>query len=82
MVHCNRMISFLSAKYRVRQLDKATLRVQARSLMERAGVRAYWASFRAFREDEAMDGIGRSFNSIFDDEYTAVTDEAEDPVAA
>ncbi|MDF3140978.1 MULTISPECIES: DUF6082 family protein [unclassified Streptomyces] len=81
LVHCNRLVSFLSAKHRVGLLDKATLRVQARALMERAPYRAYWARFGTFREEEAMDRIDHAFNSILDDEYTAAADDTE-PVAA
>ncbi|MFJ3824949.1 DUF6082 family protein [Streptomyces nodosus] len=82
LVNYNRLISFLSAKYRVGLLDKAALRVQARALMTHASCRAYWARFGAFREAEAMDdSTDRSFNRIFDDEYTAVADATESVAA-
>ncbi|OIK02562.1 hypothetical protein BIV25_02990 [Streptomyces sp. MUSC 14] len=81
LVHCNRLVSFLSAKHRVGLLDKAALRVQARALMERAPYRVYWARFGAFREEEAMDRIDHAFNSILDDEYAAAADDTA-PVAA
>lgn len=77
LVHSNRVISFLSAKYRVGLLDKVALRVQARAVMQRPGCRAYWARFGAFREEEAADRVDRSFNAVLDDEYTAATDDAE-----
>ncbi|MFC5956805.1 DUF6082 family protein [Streptomyces pratens] len=73
-VHCNRLISFLSVKFRVGLLDRAALRVQARSIMARGETRAYWARFGAFREEEALDGIDRTFNRILDDAYSAAAD--------
>ncbi|WP_055469036.1 DUF6082 family protein [Streptomyces ardesiacus] len=81
LVHCNRLISFLAVKYRIGLLDKATLRVQARALMEHDEARAYWARSGPFREEEAMDGTDRAFNRILNDEYTAATDTTE-PVRA
>ncbi|MFE7215044.1 DUF6082 family protein [Streptomyces sp. NPDC057611] len=80
LVHSNRVINFLSAKYRMGLLDKAALRVQARAVMQRPGCRAYRARFGAFREEEA-DRVDRSFNAVRDDEYTAATDDKE-PIAA
>ncbi|WP_405591926.1 DUF6082 family protein [Streptomyces sp. NBC_01092] len=81
LMHCNRLVSFLSAKHRVGLPDRAALRVQARALMERAPYRAYWARSGTFREEEAMDRIDHTFNSILDDEYTAAADDTE-PAAA
>ncbi|NEW73736.1 MULTISPECIES: DUF6082 family protein [Streptomyces] len=72
LLHCNRLISFLSVKYRVGLLDTASLRVQARWVMEREVGRAYWTTFGAFREEEAMDRIDRSFNAIMADEHAAL----------
>lgn len=80
LLHCNRQVSFLSAKFRVGLLDGPGLRVQARALMEHAPYRAYWARYGAFREDEALDRTDHKFNSIFDDEYTAAADAAKEPV--
>ncbi|MBT2412071.1 hypothetical protein J7I94_16090 [Streptomyces sp. ISL-12] len=74
-VHCNRLISFLSVKFRVGLLDRAALRVQARSVMARGATRAYWARFGAFREQEATDSVTRTFNRIFDEEYCAAADD-------
>ncbi len=81
VVHCNRLISFLAVKYRIGLLDKASLRVQARALMEHNDARTYWARFGHFREEEAMDRTDRVFNRILNDEYTATSGPAE-PVRA
>jgi hypothetical protein len=78
---CNRQISFLSIKYRLGLLHKAGLRVQARALMKREPFRAYWQRFATFRDEEAGDRVDRSFNSVFDDEYTAMA-ESHEPITA
>jgi hypothetical protein len=80
LVHCNRQIALLSAKFRVGLLDRRTLRVQARWLMEHDIARNYWQRYGAFRELEAQDRTDRLFNSILDDEFTAAAD--PDTVAA
>ncbi|MGA5441954.1 DUF6082 family protein [Streptomyces griseoincarnatus] len=81
LMHCNRLISFLSVKFRVGLLDRAALRVQARALMERAPYRAYWSRSGSFREEEAMDRTDHTFNAILAEEYTAAADDPE-PVSA
>lgn len=73
MVCCNRQMAQLSLKFRVGLLDRARLRVQIRSLMEREPYRAYWKRFASFRTDEAADRRDHTFNSIVDDEYAAVS---------
>ncbi|MFF0591468.1 DUF6082 family protein [Streptomyces sp. NPDC003781] len=73
LVHCNRQVSLLSAKFRAGLLDRRTLRVQARWLMEREIGRTYWHEFGPFRTQEAKDRVDRTFNRIFDDEYMAVS---------
>ncbi|MFJ1994260.1 DUF6082 family protein [Streptomyces asiaticus] len=72
LLHCNRLISFLSVKYRAGLLDSASLRVQARWVMEREVGRTYWTTFGAFREEEAMDRTDRTFNAIMADEHAAL----------
>ncbi|MGC5042474.1 DUF6082 family protein [Streptomyces albidoflavus] len=72
LLHANRLISFLAAKFRAGLLDKHTLRVQARWLMQREVARTYWKKYGAFREEEARDRTDRAFNAILSDEYTAV----------
>ncbi|MET9987171.1 DUF6082 family protein [Streptomyces rochei] len=72
LVHCNRQVSLLSAKFRAGLLDRHTLRVQARWLMEREIGRTYWREFGAFREAEAKDRRDRAFNRVMADEYVAV----------
>ncbi|CAL9668860.1 DUF6082 family protein [Streptomyces sp. ICN988] len=74
LVHCNRQVSLLSAKFRAGLLDRRTLRVQARWLMEREIGRTYWREFGTFRTQEAKDRVDRAFNRILDDEYMAVSD--------
>ncbi|MEV6404097.1 DUF6082 family protein [Streptomyces bobili] len=80
LVHCNRQVSLLSAKFRVGLLNRNTLRVQARWLMERKIGRAFWREFGAFREQEAKDRVDRVFNQILGDEYVAFSE--ADAVAA
>ncbi|NEC73910.1 hypothetical protein G3I25_20425 [Streptomyces rochei] len=72
LVQANRQVCLLSAKFRAGLLDRRTLRVQAKWLMERELGRAYWAEFGAFRESEAKDRVDRAFNRVLADEYTAV----------
>ncbi|UNZ18191.1 DUF6082 family protein [Streptomyces sp. 891-h] len=72
LLHANRLISFLAAKFRVGLLDKRSLRVQARWLMQREIARSYWKRYGGFRNDEASDRMDRVFNAILSDEYTAV----------
>ncbi|MFE2181372.1 MULTISPECIES: DUF6082 family protein [unclassified Streptomyces] len=74
LLHCNRLISFLSVKYRAGLLDTASLRIQARWVMEREVGRTYWTTFGAFREEEAMDRTDRTFNAIMADEHAALVD--------
>ncbi|MEV0035520.1 DUF6082 family protein [Streptomyces sp. NPDC050804] len=81
LLHANRLISFLSVKFRAGLLDRHALRVQARWLMEREVARTYWKKFGGFRKDEAMDRTDHTFNSVLDEEYGAITDDTE-PVAA
>lgn len=79
LLHANRLVSFLSVKFRAGLLDRRSLRVQAKWLMERTAARAYWRKFGGFREDEAIDRTDRTFNAILADEYHAL---AEDAVTA
>jgi hypothetical protein len=72
LLHCNRQISFLSAKFRAGLLDKKALRAQARWLMEREIGRTYWKQFGPFREKEAVDRTDRVFNAILADEWAVV----------
>lgn len=72
LLHCNRLISFLSVKFRAHLLNTASLRVQARWLMQREVGRTYWTTFGAFREEEAMDRIDRTFNAIMAEEHAAL----------
>lgn len=74
LVHCNRQVSLLSAKFRVGLLDRRTLRVQAQWLMNREVGRTYWREFGSFRELEAQDRLDRAFNRILADEYVALCD--------
>ncbi|MET9861932.1 DUF6082 family protein [Streptomyces smyrnaeus] len=74
LLHSNRLISFLSAKFRVGLLTKDSLRSQARWLMQREVARSYWRQFGSFREDEARDRTDRAFNAILSDEYVAAAD--------
>ncbi|MEE1797520.1 DUF6082 family protein [Streptomyces sp. JV176] len=74
LLHANRLISFVAAKFRAGLLDRGSLRVQARWLMEREIARTYWQKYGGFREEEAVDRKDRAFNSILDDEYTALAD--------
>jgi uncharacterized protein with PIN domain len=74
LVHCNRQVSLLSAKFRAGLLDRHTLRVQAQWLMRREIGRTYWRQSGAFRETEARDRTDRVFNAILDDEYTAAAE--------
>ncbi|MFJ4623655.1 DUF6082 family protein [Streptomyces sp. NPDC088812] len=80
LVHCNRQVSLLSAKFRAGLLDRHALRVQARWLMEREIGRTYWREFSSFREQEAQDRVDRLFNQVLADEYIAFS--APDTVAA
>ncbi|MFP3991022.1 DUF6082 family protein [Streptomyces sp. E11-3] len=75
LLHCNRLISFLAAKYRVGLLDRHALRAQARWLMERDVARKYWAKFGDYRWEEAMGRTDHIFNAIMADEYAAYSDE-------
>ncbi|MFE3139656.1 DUF6082 family protein [Streptomyces scopuliridis] len=70
-IHANRLISFLSVKFRAGLLNKQSLRAQAKWLMEREVARAYWKKFGGFREEEARDRTDRAFNAILADEYAA-----------
>ncbi|MBO3681713.1 DUF6082 family protein [Streptomyces sp. NEAU-YJ-81] len=79
ILHCNRLISLLSVKFRAGLLDRASLRVQARWLMAREVGRTYWATLGSFREEEAVDRIDRTFNAIMADEHAAMA--AVDTVA-
>ncbi|MEV5778404.1 DUF6082 family protein [Streptomyces antimycoticus] len=72
ILHCNRLISFLSAKFRAGLLDTASLRVQARWVMARQAGRTYWAMLGGFREEEAVDRVDRAFNTIMADEHAAM----------
>ncbi|MEU4896227.1 DUF6082 family protein [Streptomyces sp. NPDC044780] len=72
ILHCNRLISFLSVKFRAGLLDTASLRVQARWVMAREAGRTYWATIGSFREEEAVDRIDRTFNAIMADEHAAM----------
>ncbi|MEU3901801.1 DUF6082 family protein [Streptomyces sp. NPDC045251] len=72
LVQANRQVCLLSAKFRAGLLDRRTLRVQAKWLMERELGRTYWREFGAFRESEAKDRVDRAFNRVLADEYTAV----------
>ncbi|MER5582328.1 DUF6082 family protein [Streptomyces asoensis] len=74
LVHCNRQVSLLSAKFRAGLLDRQALRVQARWLMEREIGRTYWRRLGGFREQEAQDRADRVFNHILADEYVAFSD--------
>ncbi|MCL7376995.1 DUF6082 family protein [Streptomyces sp. 35G-GA-8] len=74
LLHVNRQMSFLSAKFRAGLLTKRSLRVQARWLMDRDAARSYWQRFGAFRRDEAADRIDRTFNAIMADEYAVLAD--------
>ncbi|MFF8880736.1 DUF6082 family protein [Streptomyces flaveolus] len=74
LVHCDRQVSLLSAKFRAGMLGRHTLRVQARWLMEREVGRVYWRESGAFREQEARDRTDRVFNQILADEYMAFSD--------
>ncbi|WP_326613459.1 DUF6082 family protein [Streptomyces scopuliridis] len=75
LLHANRLISFLSVKFRAGLLDRRSLRVQAKWFMERTAGRAYWQKFGGFREDEAIDRTDRTFNAILSDEYHVLADE-------
>ncbi|CAM5475480.1 MULTISPECIES: DUF6082 family protein [Streptomyces] len=68
-IHANRLLSFLSVKYRVGLLNDHTLRVQARSAMARDSIREYWGKFGSFREMEAKDRTDRKFNEIMSGEF-------------
>ena len=72
ILHCNRLISFLSAKFRAGLLDTASLRVQARWVMARQAGRTYWAMLGGFREEEAVDRVDRAFNTIMATEHAAM----------
>ncbi|WP_225637455.1 DUF6082 family protein [Streptomyces solaniscabiei] len=74
LVQANRQVCLLSAKFRAGLLDRRTLRVQAKWLMERELGRTYWREFGAFRESEAKDRVDRVFNQILADEYLAFSD--------
>ncbi|MEU6475322.1 DUF6082 family protein [Streptomyces sp. NPDC047017] len=63
-IHANRLISFLSAKYRVGLLKDDDLRVQAHASMKRPSVRSYWEQNGSFRQEGAKDRIDRRFNEI------------------
>jgi hypothetical protein len=80
LLHCNRLISFLSVKFRAGLLDRSSLRVQARWLMEREIARTYWRKFGGFREEEAMDRTDRVFNGIMARAHAVLTD--RDPATA
>ncbi|MGD6751955.1 DUF6082 family protein [Streptomyces sp. BH105] len=79
-LHCNRLVSFWSAKFRAGLLDKNALRAQARWLMEREVAQNYWKKFGSYRTEEAMDRKDRTFNAILADEYSIHAD--QDWVAA
>ncbi|MFJ2203219.1 DUF6082 family protein [Streptomyces violaceusniger] len=79
LLHCNRLISFLSAKFRAGLLDTASLRVQARWVMARQVGRTYWTMLGSFRDEEAVDRFDRAFNTIMADEHAAMA--AVDTVA-
>ncbi|MFC8715271.1 DUF6082 family protein [Streptomyces sp. NPDC057197] len=74
MVHSNRTVAFLSAKFRTGLLTEAALRTQARHLMQGQDARAYWRTFGGFREEEPQDRRDQRFNAIMADEYQAVCD--------
>ncbi|MDI3408915.1 DUF6082 family protein [Streptomyces cavernicola] len=67
---CNRLLSFLSAKFHAGLLDKHGLRMQARWFMEREAARNYWKLFAGQREDEETGRKDRYFNSVMRDEYS------------
>lgn len=69
LLQCNRLVPFLSVKYRVGLIDRQSLRTNARWLMERDVARSYWSRFGTFRKDEAVDRIDRAFNAVMADEY-------------
>ncbi|MFI8811353.1 MULTISPECIES: DUF6082 family protein [unclassified Streptomyces] len=74
LLHANRLVSFLAAKFRAGLLDRHSLRVQAQWLMEREIARTYWRTFVGFREDEAIDRTDRTFNAILSAEYASAAD--------
>lgn len=69
LLHANRLISFLSAKFRVGLLDRTTLRTVVRRLMQQDAIRTYWVRNGGLREEEARDRADRTFNTILNDEY-------------
>ncbi|MGP3945141.1 DUF6082 family protein [Streptomyces sp. 6N106] len=71
ILHCNRLISFWSVKFRAGLLDTASLRAQARWVMAREAGRTYWATLGSFREEEAADRVDRAFNAIMATEHAA-----------
>lgn len=75
LLHANSIISQVSVRFHAGLIDRASLREQARCLMERDIVRAYWKRFGGFREAEAVDRKDEVLNTIFSDEYAAVADE-------
>ncbi|WP_326682029.1 DUF6082 family protein [Streptomyces sp. NBC_01237] len=80
LLHANRLISLLAAKFRAGLFDRHSMRVQAQWLMEREIARIYWRTLGSLREGEAIDRTDRMFNAILSAEYTAAV--GKDPVAA
>ncbi|MFE2034286.1 DUF6082 family protein [Streptomyces scopuliridis] len=77
LLQCNRLVSFLSVKYRVGLLDRQSLRTNVRWLMDRDIARSYWSRFGSFREEEAVDRVDRAFNAVMADEFALhATDKA------
>lgn len=72
-LHVNRLISFLSVKYRAGLLNDESMRVQARAVMEREAGRRYWDEYGSFREEEAMDSTDARFNEMMSAAYTRAT---------
>ncbi|GHG95383.1 DUF6082 family protein [Streptomyces rubradiris] len=69
LLHVNRLVSFLSVKFRVGLLNEESLGVQAKAAMEREAVRRYWETYGGFREEEAMDSTDARFNEIMSAAY-------------
>ncbi|WP_093801707.1 DUF6082 family protein [Streptomyces sp. Wb2n-11] len=72
-VAVNRQISYTQMKYRLGLLNKRTLVVQIRHLMERPGVREYWQRHHAFRFAEATDRRDIEFLTLLNEEYDLAT---------
>ncbi|WP_225828478.1 DUF6082 family protein [Streptomyces naphthomycinicus] len=70
-IHANRLLAFLSTKFRVGGLDMPALRMQAERVMQLPSMYAYWTNHGSFRWQEGQDSIDLKFNQVMEDAYAS-----------